>query len=226
MQLEAITEAADSAKAHNGIEARLIATCVRHHGPQEATRVAELVAAHPNKILVGFGLTGDERQFEPLAFEEAFGIARHSGLNLTAHAGKWCDARSIIETVDRLNLFRIGHGIRAVEDLGMLRELATRKIGFEICLSSNVALGASSDFESHPISQILDFGCQVSLATDDPAFFTTTPCNEYRLAAHSCGIGEVALHEINRFALDMAFCDEITKQNLYCHFDDRGTAIE
>jgi adenosine deaminase len=170
-QIEAVAAAIVVAREETGIEGRLVVTCVRHRGPEEALRIAELTAMYPHEMVVGFGMTGDERCFAPEEFRPAFSLAAASGLKLTAHAGEWLDARSVLRTVETLNVDRIGHGVRAVEDRGILAELSARRIGFEVCLSSNIRLGAKVSCERHPLPIMLDAGCQVSLATDDPAYF-------------------------------------------------------
>jgi adenosine deaminase len=115
--------------------------------------------------------------------------------------------------VNTLGVTRIGHGIRASEDEYILRELVSRNVGFEVCLSSNEQLRACASLESHPLIKLIRAGCRVSLCTDDPAFFDTNSANEYRLA-QTLGISHAEIQKINLDSVEMAFCDERTKEIL------------
>lgn len=213
-QISAVAKAISDAKSICGIEARLIVTCVRHQEPSEAIELAELIAENPHPIVVGFGLTGNELLFDVSEFSGAFMVAREVGLGLTAHTGEWAPAKSVLRSVEVLGLTRVGHGIKAAEDYKVLSDLSERGIGFEVCLSSNVALRLCSTFADHPLPKLIAAGCKVSLATDDPAYFKTSPANEYQLAADKLGLTYTRLRQITIDAINMAFCDQETKDTL------------
>jgi adenosine deaminase len=210
-QLAALSSAWERSRAQYGIESRLIVTCVRQLGPDAAIQAAFQAAAYPHPYVVGFGMTGDERQFEISDFAQAFQVAREAGLRLTAHAGEHRDASTIREAIDYLRLDRVGHGIRAVEDPSVMSLLAKERIGLEICISSNVALGLSASIARHPLPKIMNSDIQISLGTDDPGFFNTSPKQEYKLAAEICHLDQNGLEKISGSAIDMSFCDENTK---------------
>jgi adenosine deaminase len=210
-QVVAVAAAADRAKASCGIECRLIATCVRHHGPQAAIDAAKLVAACPHPIVVGLGLTGDERRHEAREFKPAFDLARDAGLKLTAHAGEFRGADSVLDSLQHLQLDRIGHGVRSVESPSVLDQLCLRGIALEICLTSNVSLGLVANLDMHPFELLRGAGCVVTLGTDDPAYFETSAAREYFLAQQTFGLSARTLKEITYQAISAAFCDEVTK---------------
>lgn len=212
-QLDALNSAFAQARTTYGIEGGLIVTCVRHRGPDEAIELAEIVVADPSQSIIGFGLTGNENIYDAADFSGAFQIAGEAGLGLTAHTGEWRDAASVLHTVKSLNVTRVGHGIRAAESSAILNELVERDIGFEICLSSNLALGAGNR-EHHPLRKMVDAGCRISLATDDPAFFRTSPAREYQIARDVFGLSDAELAKITIDSIDMAFCGEETKARL------------
>jgi adenosine deaminase len=212
-QLATIQAGADRAYEECGIECRLIATAVRHLGPEAAVAAAELAADQRTDLLVGFGLTGDERQFEVADFREAFRIARSAGLRTTAHAGEHLGAESILRAIEELRLDRVGHGVRAVESESVVRQLATAKIPLEICLSSNLALGLFPDLAHHPIASLAAAGCAIVLGTDDPSFFDTSPEREYALAERALR-QVLSIAQISSWAVDSAFCDNATRARL------------
>lgn len=198
------------------VRAEIIVTCVRHKDPKDAILLAELVSENPMKNVRGFGLTGNENVHAPSEFKTAFEIAKIAGLKLTAHTGEWLSAESVISTVNQLNLDRVGHGIRVVENIEIMKELIERKIGFEVCLTSNSILGAATNLKQEPLKILTEHNALISLATDDPSFFNSTPYFEY-LKASSLLNYEPRLFadKINSSAIKIAFCDQSTKTELY-----------
>lgn len=213
-QFDAIAAGIDEARRRFGIEAAVIATAVRHRGPEAAVQLAEKLSSLAHPIVRGFGLTGNERLFDAREFSGAFYVARLAGLGCTAHAGEWRDAKSVLEAINELGLSRVGHGLSVADDPDMLKICADREIVFEVCLSSNLKLGRCESIGHHPVRKMLDAGCRVTLATDDPSFFATTPANEYRIAMEAIGLSKSQILTINDCAIEGAFCSNDIKQKL------------
>jgi adenosine deaminase len=208
-QVEAVAKAAAAVPA---IETCLIVTALRHHGPTEAESTARLAAEMRHPIVRGFGLTGDELRFGVSEFRRAFQIAKDAGLQLTAHAGEWGTARSVLDAVECLSLSRVGHGISAIGDPQVVVELAARRVGFEICQTANAVLGAHKSAKPHPIAQLAASGCRIVLGTDDPAYFRTSIGQEYDTAARVLTSEQFAQIAYN--AVELAFCCEETRHRL------------
>ena len=213
-QISAISEAIEQAREEMTIDACIIVTCVRHRGPDEALQIAELATSSNSPHVRGFGLTGNERAFEIEEFKGAFLVAENFGLGLTAHAGEWLPAETVLQAVKSLNLTRVGHGISAVGDSDVLAELAEINVGFELCLSSNVKLGACENYDQHPARKMIDAGCSVTFSTDDPAYFQTTPEKEMYLAIRHLNLSEEEQWKVFDESVKMAFCDDRTKERI------------
>ncbi|MBD3788729.1 MAG: adenosine deaminase, partial [Sphingomonadales bacterium] len=149
--LHAIREAADQAEARDGIVLRGIITCIRHFGPDKARETARCAAETAGDWIVGFGIAGDEKIGKPRDFAYAFDMAREAGLRLTAHAGEWGGPQSVRDALEDLRVERIGHGVRAIEDLALVDQLAERGVVLEVCPGSNIALGIYPRWRQHPI---------------------------------------------------------------------------
>ncbi|MBO9478479.1 adenosine deaminase [Shimia sp. R11_0] len=209
--LAAIEEAAAMAERKHGITLRGVVTAVRHFGSEKSKRASLCAAETAGRFVVGFGMGGDEGQFAQGDFAYAFDQAREAGLKLTTHAGEFGGAQSVWDALNDLNVARIGHGVRAMEDPDLIKELVARQITLEVCPGSNVVLGLFPDFAAHPIQALRDAGVQVTVSTDDPPFFHTTMRREYEMLAQAFGWGVADFAEINQTALNAAFCDEETK---------------
>jgi adenosine deaminase len=209
--LAAIREAADEAERQDGITLRGIVTCIRHFGPAKARETALCAAETAGDWLVGFGIAGDERSGKPGDFVYAFDLAREAGLRLTAHAGEWGGPDSVLDALRDLRPERIGHGVRAIEDLALVDRLAEDGIVLEVCPGSNIALGIYPRWQAHPIEKLRARGVKVTVSTDDPPFFHTTMTREFERLSDAFGWDEGEFRALNATALDAAFCDEATR---------------
>lgn len=208
--LHAIREAAASVP---GIALRGIVTCIRHFGPGKARQTALCAAETAGDWLVGFGIAGDERIGRPKDFAWAFDMAREAGLRLTAHAGEWGGPDSIRDTLAALRPERIGHGVRAIEDMALVDELAETGVVLEVCPGSNVALGLYG-WRDHPIAELDRRGVTVTVSTDDPPFFHTTMAAEFDRLHDAFDWDEGQFARITRQSLDAAFCDADTRATI------------
>ncbi len=212
--LQAIREAAELAEKRDGIVLRAIVTAVRHIGPEAARQTAICAAETAGDFLTGFGLAGDEKQHAPKDFAWAFDAAREAGLRLTAHAGEWGGPESIRDALRDLNVERIGHGVRAIEDLALVDELAERGTVLEVCPGSNIALGLYPNWRAHPIAELDRRGVPVTISTDDPPFFHTTMAREHDRLAEAFDWDEGQFRKLHRTAARAAFCDAATRETL------------
>ena len=218
--LHAIREAAERAERTMGITLRGIVTCIRHFGPEQAKRTALCAAETADDWLTGFGMGGDENRGNQRDFAYSFDLAREAGLRLTSHAGEWRGPSEVREAVEDLGVERIGHGVRAIEDLATVDMLAERGIVLEVCPGSNVFLGVFPSLPEHPIDRLRARGVRVTVSTDDPPFFHTTMRREYRALAETFQWNAATFREMNRDTMRAAFCDAATRDRLLKHWDE------
>ena len=209
--LHAIREAAAVAETTMGIPLRGIVTCIRHFGPDKARETVRCAAETAGDFITGFGIGGDEKSGQLKDFLWSFDAAREAGLRITAHAGEWNGPDEVRAAMNDLGAERIGHGVRAIEDMALVEEIAERGTVLEVCPGSNVALGIYPDFRAHPISEMYNRGVKVSISTDDPPFFHTTMAREYDMLNRAFDWDEGVFRKIARTSLDAAFCDADTK---------------
>lgn len=212
--LHAMQEAADQAEKESGIILRGIPTAVRHFGPDAAKKSAKCAVETAGDWIVGFGMGGDEKFGAPSDFAYAFDMAREAGLKITSHAGEWSGPEEVRATIQDLKAERIGHGVRAIEDADLVREIVDKGIVLEVCPGSNVALGVHADWAGHPIQKLRDAGVKVTVSTDDPPFFHTTMTNEYEMLSRTFGWKEDDFRALNIAATEAAFCNDATRAQI------------
>jgi adenosine deaminase len=211
--LGGIARGIDDARADHGIEGRILISCVRNFGVEQALRVARHAAERPHPYVVGFSMAGDEENYPAHDYADAFRIAAEAGLGCTVHAGEWAGADSVRGALE-LPVTRISHGVRSIEDPALVAELADRGIVLECCPTSNVVLGVFPSYEQHPLPALLAAGVRVTLGSDDPPYFGASVGGEYSVCRERFGFDDQTLRDITRTALDAAFCEESLKQSL------------
>ncbi|MGA2157311.1 MAG: adenosine deaminase [Bryobacteraceae bacterium] len=199
-----VFDAIHDAARGSPVEVRWILDAVRQFGVEPAWEVARLAAARQDRGVVAIGIGGSEERGPAEWFKDVFAFAKSAGLHLTAHAGESAGPESVWEALI-LGAERIGHGIAAVRDRGLLRHLRERDIPLEISITSNLVTGVVKRLEDHPMRALYDAGVPIVLNTDDPAMFGCTLTDEYRLAARAFGFSEAELRGIAENGFRYAF---------------------
>ena len=136
-------------------------------------------------------------------FRRVYERAAEYGLHRLMHAGEIGGPEKIREAVELLGVERIGHGIAAIHDEGLMESLAEREIPLEVCPGSNLRTGAlglqrkkkNVELDEHPLPELMRRGVPVTISTDDPAMFHTSLAAEYQ-AAHAMGLTEEELERL------------------------------
>ncbi|KRD72849.1 MULTISPECIES: adenosine deaminase [Sinorhizobium/Ensifer group] len=212
--LEGLAAGMEAARQKTGIESRMLITGIRHLGPESVIKTAEFAARREHALVTGFNLAGEERMHNVADFARAFDIVRDAGLGLTIHAGELSGAFSVRDALDHVHPSRISHGVRAIEDMDLVRRLADAGVVLEVCPGSNISLQVFPDFASHPLRALYEAGVRVTLNSDDPPFFHTSLAQEYDIASAVMGFTDEEINRMTRTAIEAAFVDEPTRQRL------------
>jgi adenosine deaminase len=210
----ALGEGMARAKAKTGIEGRMIVTGVRHFGVESVEAAARFAARCGHPLVTGFGMAGEERFGELEDYVRAFEIAREAGLGITVHAGELDGWESVAAALDHIRPSRIGHGVRAIENLDLVKRIADEGVVLEVCPVSNIELKVFSGFDSHPFPALKTAGCKVTLSSDDPPYFWTSLKREYDVAAKHFDMDDKALTAVTRTAIEAAYVDRKTRAAL------------
>jgi adenosine deaminase len=155
-----------------GITSDLIVCFVRHI--DEASALKEFAALEKyfdSGEIIGIGMDSTELPHPPENFSRLYAEADKKGLRKCAHAGEEGPPSYIRTVIDHLNVHRVDHGIRAIDDPELCKELARRKIPLTVCPLSNVKLQCIPSLAHSPIPQFLEIGMLVTINSDDPAYF-------------------------------------------------------
>jgi adenosine deaminase len=199
--IELILAAARAAEAATGVGIGVVIAANRTRHPLDARTLARLAARYAGDGVVGFGLSNDERRGLTEDFAPAFRIAARAGLVSVPHGGELAGPGSVAACLDLLGAGRIGHGVRAVEEPGLVRRLAETQTTLEVCPTSNVRLGVYATPGDVPLRTLREAGVPVALGADDPLLFGSRLVDQYDVARREHAMTDAELAELARFSV-------------------------
>ncbi len=165
-----IKEALDDAKQKYGLSSNIIMCFLRHLSEEEACQTLEEALAF-KKHIIAVGLDSSEVGNPPSKFQNVFKKAREEGFKVVAHAGEEAEPSYIYEALDLLKAQRIDHGVQAIKSSELMQRLKEEQIPLTVCPNSNIELKVFENYKQHNVKKLLDFGLNITINSDDPAYF-------------------------------------------------------
>ncbi len=153
-----------------GISFHIIACFLRHLPEQEALDLYPQILENQDKIL-GIGLDSSELGHPPEKYQKVFAQAKKDGFKVVAHAGEEGPADYVKQAIDLLQVDRIDHGNRCLDDDILTAQICKKELALTVCPLSNLKLKVVSDLKDHPIKRMLKKGLIATINSDDPAYF-------------------------------------------------------
>ena len=168
--IEGLLSGMDEAEQTLGVTSKLILCFLRHLSEEAAFATLEQAKPWLDRI-AGVGLDSSEVGHPPAKFAKVFAAARKLGLKVVAHAGEEGPPDYVYEALDLLEVDRIDHGNRALEDDALTERLVREGMTLTVCPLSNLKLCVVGDLTAHPLKRMLDLGLRATVNSDDPAYF-------------------------------------------------------
>lgn len=208
--IKGLTSACDRARTELGVSAALIMCFLRHLSEEAA--LATLEQALPYKqYFIGVGLDSSERGHPPEKFARVFARCKELGLRLVAHAGEEGPAQYIYNALDILQVERIDHGVRCVEDPALVQRLAKEGMALTVCPLSNVKLCVFKELSQHNLKGLLQQGVKVTINSDDPAYFGGYLNQNFLETAQALKLDAQDLYTLARNSFEAAFASNDDK---------------
>lgn len=159
-------------------------------------------------------------------YHQEFDIIHKEGIALTIHAGENDDSEGIWEAVFKLNTRRIGHGLHLWQDKKLLKSMANRQIGVEMCPYANYQIIGFSPMKnmdkSYPLLDYLRAGVQVSVNTDNIGISNASLTDNIMLLTDMCpDIRRMEILHLIRNGINQSFTDVLLKAQLTRIFNEK-----
>jgi adenosine deaminase len=219
--IDGIASALRRGQTELGISSALIMCFLRHLSADDAMRTLE--ASRPfAQHIDAVGLDSSERGNPPSKFRAVFAESRRLGLRAVAHAGEEGPPHYITQALDLLDVSRIDHGVRCVEDPDVLARLIDQRVPLTVCPLSNVRLRVFDDMRDHSLGAMLEAGLAVSVHSDDPAYFGGYVAENLLAVQQAFELDADDLKRLARNSFEGAFLDDSARARLLRELDAYG----
>lgn len=221
IQIEGIHAALEEGRRQLDISYRLIPNFLRHLPEEDALRTLDMAEPFYH-LFDGFGLDSSEVGHPPHKFQHLFARCRALGFKVTAHAGEEGPPEYIYEALDLLQVDRIDHGNRALEDEALIQRLVDSNMTLTVCPLSNLKLKVVPQLDQHPLVRQLQQGLKVTVNSDDPAYFGGYVNDNFRAVIEQLPLTREHLYTLARNSFTGAWLDQPRRtellQRLNCLF--------
>jgi len=193
------------------VNATLIMCFLRHLSEEEAIATLEDATPFRDKI-IGVGLDSSEVGHPPEKFARVFERARNLGLHLVAHAGEEGPPAYIESALDVLNVERIDHGVRCLDDPELVERLVREQMALTVCPLSNIKLRVFDVMGQHNLRRLLDAGLAATVNSDDPAYFGGYVNDNYLAAFEALPLDVSHARQLARNSFAAAFLEPEQKR--------------
>ncbi|MGA9335752.1 MAG: adenosine deaminase [Rudaea sp.] len=211
--MDGLLQAQADARAEFGMSTALILSFLRDLPADDAMDVLEQAAPWYERI-AAVGLDSAEAGNPPGKFAAVYARAKAIGLARTAHAGEEGPPAYISEALDQLDVCRIDHGVRCIEDAALVTRLRDQRTPLTVCPLSNVALRVVDTLADHQLPAMLDAGLNITLNSDDPAYFGGGMLANYCACADAFGWNRDTFRQLASNAVGAAFMSGDRRQTL------------
>lgn len=224
-QEDAVSAVAAGVKAAQDLLPCGVILCAyRGETPESNRETLRLAEKYLGAGVNGLDLAGAEALYPTQDYLDLLRAAVAAGIPLTVHAGEAAGPESI-RTALRAGARRIGHGVRAIEDPDLLRELADRDVTLEMCPTSNLCTGLLRDLSGYPLKTFAAAGIPVTVNTDDRTVCRTDLPRELRLLTESGVIRNRDILPLQRTAARAAFAGDDLRKHLLEKLDAAEAAL-
>ena len=216
--IDGICRALQDGETRLGISSRLIMCFLRHLSAADAMATLDEALPHRDRICA-VGLDSSEVGHPPSKFIDVFERARKEGFLTVAHAGEEGPPDYIYEALDLLEVERIDHGVRCMEDPELVARLVDEQVPLTVCPLSNVKLRVFDTLEDHNLKKLLDAGLCATVNSDDPAYFGGYIGENFLQCQRALDLSAEDIATLAKNAFRASFIGDADKQRLIDEVD-------
>ena len=212
--LESVIEGLETAGKQYGVYASAIVCAMRHHSLEQNLEMLRAAREFLGHGVCALDLAGDESGFPTRLFRELFIQARKWEVPFTIHSGECGSVENVREAIE-LGAKRMGHGIALEKSIELQMICRKKRIGIEMCPTSNLQTKAVNDLKHYPLEQFVKEGIPVSINTDNRTVSDTTMTKEIVFVKERLHQPNEIIIQCMKNAIETAFADDAIKHELY-----------
>lgn len=212
--LESVIEGLESAGKEFGVYASAIVCAMRHHSLEQNMEMLRVAREFLGHGVCALDLAGDESGFPTYLFRDLFAEARKLEMPFTIHSGECGSVENVREAIE-LGAKRMGHGIALEKSIELQMVCRNKRIGIEMCPTSNLQTKAVNDLKYYPLEQFVKENIPVSINTDNRTVSGTTMTKEIQFVMERLRQPEEVIIQCTKNAIETAFTDDSVKHELY-----------
>lgn len=214
-----ITRALADGEKNLGVSSKLIMCFLRHLSEESALKTLDEARPFKDKIF-GVGLDSSEKGHPPSKFERVFAKAKAEGYKVVAHAGEEGPPEYVWEALDKINVDRVDHGNRSLEDDKLVARLVKDEMALTVCPLSNLKLCVVKDMKNHPLKKMLVLGLKATINSDDPSYFGGYMNENFKAVTDALGLTKQDLATITRNSIEASFLERAQKDAMLKKLED------
>lgn len=211
--IESVLEGIAKAEQYCDLKASVIVCAMRHYTMEANLLMLQCAREYLGVGICALDLAGDEAAFPTSGYRELFQQAKRLDMPFTIHSGECGSIQNVREAIE-LGAGRMGHGIALIQDPSLMKLCREKRIGIELCPSSNFHTKAVKTWKEYPLQQFLKQGLPVSVNTDNRTVSNTSITKELIKVSENVGLEKDQIRQLILNSIEISFADDNTKHRL------------
>lgn len=187
-----LERAMNDGESSYGVTVKWIVAILRHLPKESCFKFLEELAPY-KRIFHAIGMSSEERNSPSRLYKDVYNYAKTLGFigvehNCTAHTGETGPPNLMMESLYHLNIKRIDHGLRCVNDPFLLKCIIDNRIPLCMSPGANYYLNSLKEFcdDEWIYPRLYKEGAIICINSDDPAFYCGYLNDTFKLLLQKC----------------------------------------
>lgn len=211
--IESVLDGLKEGKKEFNIHASVIVCAMRQHSVEKNIKMLAIAREYLNSGICALDLAGDESIYPTREQRELFNLAKAWDIPFTIHSGECGSIENVKEAIE-LGARRLGHGIALRKNDDLIKICRYKKIGIEMCPTSNFQTKAVDSWSTYPLQSFLEQKLLVTINTDNRTVSNTSMTEELMLTYENINKSKEIVIKLLQNAVEISFAEDNIKEEL------------
>lgn len=211
--IESVLNGIIQAEKQWDIQASVIVCAMRHYSMDMNLEMLRCAREYLGEGVCALDLAGDEGTFPTSEHKELFHMAKRLDMPFTIHSGECGSLENVKEAIE-LGAKRMGHGIALQKDISLMRKCRDKKIGIELCPTSNFQTKAVNSWDEYPLQMFLKSDLLATINTDNRTVSNTSVTKELFKVCENIGLEKDIIKKLLQNSVEISFAADHIKHRL------------